>query len=62
MKYQVRPPEEEAPTLQGLKLRPVTFRYKGDETGAQQYGLIAEEVEKVYPKGPSQRTDDEDRR
>jgi hypothetical protein len=32
-----------------MKLRPVTFRYKADETGAQQYGLIAEEVEKVYP-------------
>jgi len=33
-----------------MKLRPVTFRYKADETGAQQYGLIAEEVEKVYPE------------
>jgi hypothetical protein len=33
-----------------MKLRPVTFRYKGDETSAQQYGLIAEEVEKVYPE------------
>jgi hypothetical protein len=26
-----------------MKLRPVTFLYKADETGAQQYGLIAEE-------------------
>lgn len=33
-----------------MKLRPVTFRYTADETGAQQYGLIAEEVEKVYPE------------
>ncbi len=34
------------------KLRPVTFRYKeADETGAKplQYGLIAEEVEAVFP-------------
>src|ERR1019366_5963285 len=33
-----------------MKLRPVTFRYKADSTGIQQYGLIAEEVEKVYPE------------
>jgi hypothetical protein len=33
-----------------MKLRPVTFVYKADKTGAQQYGLIAEEVEKVYPE------------
>jgi hypothetical protein len=33
-----------------MKLRPVTFIYKADETGALQYGLIAEEVEKVYPE------------
>ncbi len=33
-----------------MKLRPVTFLYKSDDTGAQQYGLIAEEVEKVYPE------------
>lgn len=33
-----------------MKLRPVTFLYKADETGARQYGLIAEEVEKVYPE------------
>jgi hypothetical protein len=33
-----------------MELRPVTFLYKADETGAQQYGLIAEEVEKVYPE------------
>jgi len=33
-----------------MKLRPVTFRYKADATGAQQYGLIAEEVAEVYPE------------
>jgi endosialidase-like protein len=33
-----------------MKLRPVSFRYKADPKGAQQYGLIAEEVEKVYPE------------
>jgi hypothetical protein len=33
-----------------MKLRPVTFQYKEDSDGIQQYGLIAEEVEKVYPE------------
>ena len=33
-----------------MKLRPVTFRYKTDEHGTRQYGLIAEEVEHVYPE------------
>ena len=32
-----------------MQLRPVTFRYKSDPSGIQQYGLIAEEVAKVYP-------------
>jgi hypothetical protein len=32
------------------RLRPVTFHYKQDSSGALQYGLIAEEVEKVYPE------------
>jgi trimeric autotransporter adhesin len=32
------------------RLRPVTFRYKTDVTGTTQYGLIAEEVAKVYPE------------
>jgi hypothetical protein len=36
---------------QGLyQLRPVTFRYKQDAQGARQYGLLAEEVAKVYPE------------
>src|SRR5208283_788373 len=33
-----------------MKLRPVTFTYKADSTGTKQYGLIAEDVEKVYPE------------
>src|SRR5262249_15611144 len=32
------------------KLRPVTFQYKHDPQRQQQYGLIAEEVAKVYPE------------
>jgi hypothetical protein len=32
------------------QLRPVTFHYKTDPKGIQQYGLIAEEVDKVYPE------------
>src|SRR5262245_55457125 len=32
------------------KLRPVTFRYKADPGHRLQYGLIAEEVAKVYPE------------
>src|SRR5262249_51202138 len=36
---------------QGLyQLRPVTFRYKQDAQGQQQYGLVTEEVAKVYPE------------
>jgi len=33
-----------------MKLRPVTFRYKADPAGRLQYGLVAEEVEKLYPE------------
>ena len=33
-----------------MKLRPVIFQYKEDSEGIRQYGLIAEEVEKVYPE------------
>jgi hypothetical protein len=33
-----------------LQLRPVTFRYKQDPQATRQYGLIAEEVAKVYPE------------
>jgi len=31
-------------------LRPVTFVYKGDAAGATHYGLVAEEVQAVYPE------------
>src|SRR5262249_35621556 len=33
-----------------FQLRPVLFRYKQDPQGERQYGLIAEEVAKVYPE------------
>jgi hypothetical protein len=33
-----------------MKLRPVTFVYKSDPQGMRQYGLVAEEVEKLYPE------------
>jgi len=33
-----------------LDLRPVTFRYDGDRKGTRQYGLVAEEVARVYPE------------
>src|SRR5436305_6274824 len=32
-----------------MSLRPVTFHYKTDSKGTQQFGLIAEEVAKVNP-------------
>ena len=32
------------------QLRPVTFRYRQDQQGVQQYGLIAEEVAQIYPE------------
>ena len=33
-----------------LKLRPVSFRYKQDPAETLEYGLVAEEVAKVYPE------------
>jgi len=33
-----------------MKLRPVSFRYKSDPAGTPQYGLVAEEVAKIYPE------------
>jgi hypothetical protein len=33
-----------------MKLRPVTFHYRSDPGGQVQYGLIAEEVARVYPE------------
>jgi len=32
------------------RLRPVTFKLKTDPQGTVQYGLIAEEVQKIYPE------------
>jgi hypothetical protein len=32
------------------QLRPVSFKLKSDATATRQYGLIAEEVAKVYPE------------
>jgi hypothetical protein len=40
-----------------MKLRPVTFRYKDDPAGTLQYGLVAEEVEKLYPELVTHTTD-----
>ena len=40
-----------------MKFRPVTFRYKEDPKGERQYGLIAEEVARVYPELVSHDTD-----
>jgi acetyltransferase-like isoleucine patch superfamily enzyme len=37
-------------TAKLLDLRPVTFHYKADPQGTLRYGLIAEEVAKVYPE------------
>jgi hypothetical protein len=33
-----------------MKLRPVIFRYRDADVGSIHYGLLAEEVEKVYPE------------
>jgi hypothetical protein len=40
------------PELSGklAQLRPVTFHYRTDPKGVRQYGLIAEEVDQVYPE------------
>ena len=40
-----------------MKLRPVTFRYKNDSTGTLQYGLVAEEVARVYSELVTRGTD-----
>jgi Chaperone of endosialidase len=33
-----------------MKLRPVTFHYKNDPERVRQYGLVAEEVARIYPE------------
>jgi hypothetical protein len=47
-KQDIHPLEEQSAKLQ--QLRPVTFHYKQEPKGPVQYGLIAEEVAKVYPE------------
>ena len=37
-------------TSKVMDLRPVNFTYKTDESRTMQYGLIAEEVAKIYPE------------
>jgi hypothetical protein len=37
-------------TAKLVQLRPVSFKLKSDATGTRQYGLVAEEVAKVYPE------------
>ena len=39
-----------ASSEQVWQLRPVTYRLKSDPAGELQYGLIAEEVDQVYPE------------
>jgi len=46
-KTDIAPVEVSSEKLQ--QLRPVTYRFKTDSTGDRHYGLIAEEVDKVYP-------------
>ena len=40
-----------------MKLRPVSFRYKSDPSETLQYGLVAEEVARVYPELVTRDTD-----
>ncbi len=40
----------DADTDRLAQLRPVTFRFRSDAQGTRQYGLIAEEVARVYPE------------
>jgi hypothetical protein len=40
-----------------MKLRPVSFRYKSDPNGTLEYGLVAEEVQRVYPNLVAYRPD-----
>jgi hypothetical protein len=47
-KTDIAPMQSATANLQGL--RPVTFHYKADRRGTLRYGLIAEEVAKVYPE------------
>jgi Chaperone of endosialidase len=46
-KQQIKPMDRASEAILGL--RPVTFRYKNDQTNTPQFGLIAEEVAEVNP-------------
>ena len=48
-KDEIKPMDKASEAI--LALKPVTFRYKQeiDPDGIPQFGLVAEEVEKVYP-------------
>ena len=46
-KKEIKPMDKTSDAI--LALKPVTFHYKSDATGTPQFGLIAEEVEKVNP-------------
>jgi hypothetical protein len=46
-KQQIKPMAQTSEAV--LALKPVTFKYKGDEKGTPQFGLIAEEVAAVNP-------------
>jgi hypothetical protein len=46
-KKDIKPMDQSSETV--LRLKPVTFHYKADSTATAQFGLIAEEVEKVNP-------------
>jgi len=47
LKSGIQPMESASETI--LSLKPVTFHYKGDNTNARQFGLIAEQVADVNP-------------
>ncbi|MGB9475232.1 MAG: tail fiber domain-containing protein [Candidatus Udaeobacter sp.] len=47
-KHDIQPMDKASETIYSLK--PVTFKFNSDWKGTTQYGLIAEEVEKVDPK------------
>jgi hypothetical protein len=47
-KHDIQPMDKASETI--YRLKPVTFKFNSDWKGTPQYGLIAEEVEKVDPK------------